>query len=129
MARPPCGLSRMVLVTLPAAVPTRHPMDPDPAPSSKARAVFALGLVGFLTGAFIGGVIPATVALLLARQTARQAYDSKGYLTGSVWIRRGRRLAWAGIVLALTSLVIASIAGLLHLAGAPGGPDFAPGTD
>ncbi|MBM2619150.1 hypothetical protein JIG36_26720 [Actinoplanes sp. LDG1-06] len=104
-------------------------MDPDPEPSSKARAVFALGLVGFLTGAFVGGVIPATVALLLARQTARQAYEAKGYLTGSAWIRRGRRLAWAGIVLALTSLVIASIAGLLHLAGSPGGPDFSPGTD
>ncbi|WP_374271725.1 hypothetical protein [Actinoplanes sp. M2I2] len=119
----------MAFVTSPAAAPARHPMDPDPAPSSKARAVFALGLVGFLTGAFVGGVIPATVALLLARQTARQAYASQGYLTGSAWIRRGRRLAWAGIVLALTALVVASIAGLLHLAGSPGGPDFAPGTD
>jgi len=104
-------------------------MDPDPAPSSKARAVFALGLVGFLTGAFVGGVIPATVALLLARQSARQAYVADGYLTGSAWVRRGRRLAWAGIILALTTLVIAAIAGLLHLAGSPGGPDFAPGTD
>ncbi len=103
-------------------------MDPDPLSSSKARAVFALGLVSFLTGPFVGGVIPATIALLLARQTARQAYASQGYLTGSAWIRRGRRLAWAGIVLALTSLVIASIAGLLHLA-TPAGPDFAPGTD
>ena len=63
------------------------------------------------------------------RQAARQAYQSQGYLTGSAWIRRGRKLAWTGLVLALTSLVIASIAGLLHLAGAPGGPDFAPGTD
>lgn len=116
-------------MTLPAQVPTRHPMDPDPEPSTKARAVFALGLMGFLTGPFVGGVIPATVALLLARQTARQAYQAKGYLTGSAWIRRGRRLAWAGLVLALTSLVIATIAGLLHLAGAPAGPDFAPGTD
>jgi hydroxylaminobenzene mutase len=104
-------------------------MDPDTAPSTKARAVFALGLVGFLTGAFIGGVIPATVALLLARQTARESYASGGYLTGSAWIRRGRRLAWAGLVLALTSLVVASIAGLLHLAGTPGGADFSPGTD
>ncbi|GAA2620247.1 hypothetical protein Adu01nite_52390 [Paractinoplanes durhamensis] len=111
------------------AAPTRHPMDPDPAPSTKARAVFALGLVGFLTGAFVGGVIPATIALLLARQAAREAFTAKGYLTGSVWIRRGRRLAWAGIVLAITALVVASIAGLLHLASTPSGPDFAPGTD
>ena len=110
-------------------VPTRHPMDPDPERSSKARAVFALGLVGLVTGPFVGGVIPATLALLLARQSARQAYEARGYLTGSAWIRRGRRLAWAGLVLALTSLVVAAIARLLHLAGSPGGPDFAPGTD
>jgi hypothetical protein len=104
-------------------------MDPDPAPATKARAVFALGLVGFLTGAFVGGLIPATIALLLARQAARDAYSARGYLTGSAWIRRGRRLAWAGIVLALTALVVASIAGLLHLASTPSGTDFAPGTD
>jgi hydroxylaminobenzene mutase len=104
-------------------------MDPDPEPSTKARAVFALGLIAFLTGAFVGGVIPATVALLLARQASRQAWQAGGYLTGSAWIRRGRRLAWAGLVLALTALVVAAIAGLLHLAGRPGGTDFAPGTD
>jgi len=104
-------------------------MDPDPERSTKARAVFALGLAGLLTGAFVGGVIPATIALLLARQTARQQYQARGYLTGSAWVRRGRRLAWAGIVLALTTLVIATIAGLLHLAATPSGPDFAPGTD
>ncbi|GID96959.1 hypothetical protein Adi01nite_63710 [Amorphoplanes digitatis] len=117
-------------MTLPAtAVPTRHPMDPDPAPSTKARAVFALGLVGFLTGAFVGGVIPATIALLLARQVEHQAYSAGGYLTGMVWVRRGRRLAWAGIVLALTTLVVATIAGLLHLAGGPVGQDFGANTD
>ena len=104
-------------------------MDPDPEPSTKARAVFALGLMGFLTGAFVGGVIPATIALVLSRQAARQAYAAGGYLTGSKWIRRGRRLAWAGIVLTLTALVVAAIAGLLHLAGSAGGADFAPGTD
>jgi hydroxylaminobenzene mutase len=104
-------------------------MDPDPAPSSKARAVFALGLVAFLTGAFVGGVIPATVALLLARQARRQAYEAGGYLTGAAWVRRGQRLAWAGIVLALAALVVASIAGLLHLAATPGGQDFDSNTD
>jgi hydroxylaminobenzene mutase len=117
-------------VTVPAtAVPTRHPMDPDPVRSTKARAVFALGLTAILTGAFVGGVIPATIALLLARQAERQAYAAGGYLTGMAWVRRGRVLAWAGIVLALTTLVVATIAGLLHLAGAPGGPDFGANTD
>jgi hypothetical protein len=104
-------------------------MDPDPAPATKARAVFVLGLVGFLTGPLVGGVIPATIALLLARQAARDAFAAKGYLIGAAWIRRGRRLAWAGLVLAITALVVASIAGLLHLASTPSGPDFAPGTD
>jgi (hydroxyamino)benzene mutase len=104
-------------------------MDPEPAPSTKARAVFALGLVALLTGALVGGVIPATLALILARQVRRQAYTARGYLTGAAWVRRGERLAWAGIVLALTALVVAAIAGLLHLAGTPGGQDFDPGTD
>ena len=116
-------------MTLPAGAPTRHPMDPEPAPSTKARAVFALGLVALLTGPLVGGLIPGTVALLLARQVERQAYAARGYLTGIGFVRRGRRLAWAGIILALTALVIASIAGLLHLAGAPGGHDFGPTTD
>ena len=96
--------------------------------STKARAVFALGLVGFLGGPFVGGVIPATIALLLARQTHRQQYAAGGYLTGSVWVRRGRRLAWAGIILALAALVLAVITGLLHVAGAPG-QDFDTNTD
>ena len=103
-------------------------MDPEPVAATKARAVFALGLVALVTGPLVGGVIPATVALVLARQTHRQQYAAGGYLTGSAWVRRGRRLAWAGIILALTALVVAVITGLLHTAGAPG-QDFDPGTD
>lgn len=119
----------MVPMVQPTAMVTRHPMDPDPEPSTKARAVFALGLVGLLTGPLVGGVIPATIALLMARQAAREAYAAGGYLTGSALIRRGRTLAWIGLVLALTALVVAIIAGLLHLAAAPSGTNFAPGTN
>jgi hypothetical protein len=103
-------------------------MDPEPVSSTKARAVFALGLVALITGPMVGGVIPATIALVMARQTHRQQFTAAGYLTGNKWVRRGRRLAWAGIVLALTALVVAGIAGLLHLAG-PGGQDFDTTTD
>jgi (hydroxyamino)benzene mutase len=113
---------------VPAAAPTRHPMDPEPTGSTKARAVFALGLVGFLLGPLVGGVIPATIALLLARQTHRQQYAAGGYLTGSAFVRRGRKLAWAGLILALTALVVAMIAGLLQVAGTPG-QDFDTNTD
>ena len=119
----------MGCVTYPAAAPpTRHPLDPEPVSATKARAVFALGVAALLTGPLVGGVIPATLALLLARQTHRQQYAAGGFLTGVAWVRRGRRLAWTGIVLALTALVVAAIAGLLSTAGAPG-PDFGSNTD
>src|SRR5918998_6326684 len=95
-------------------------MDPEPVSATKARAVFALGVVALLTGPFVGGIVPATVALLLARQTHRQQYAARGYLTGSAWVRRGRRLAWAGLILALATIVVAVITGLLNWAGTPG---------
>jgi hydroxylaminobenzene mutase len=103
-------------------------MDPEPVAATKARAVFALGLVALLTGPFVGGAVPATIALLLARQTHRQQYAARGYLTGSAWVRRGRRLAWAGLILAATAIVVGVITGLLNWAGTPG-QDFDANTD
>lgn len=113
----------------PSTAAARHPLDPDPVRSTKARTVFALGLVAALTGLFVGGVVPATIALLLARQAWREAYASGGYLTGGDLLRRGERLAWAGLVLAATSLVVAAVIGVVHLATAPVGQDFAPTVD
>lgn len=107
----------------------RHPLDPDPVRSSKAYAIFALGLVSALTGFFLGGVVPATVAFVLAREARREAYASAGFLTGSAWVRRGERLAWLGIVLAATAVVTALVIGVIRLAGSPAGQDFAPGVD
>jgi hypothetical protein len=105
----------------------RHPLDPDPVPSTKARSVLALGIVAALTGFFLGGLIPATLALALARQVKRERTASAGYLTGARALRVGVALAWVGIVLAATALVLASIIGLLHYADTrSGGPDFAP---
>jgi hydroxylaminobenzene mutase len=107
----------------------RHPLDPDPARATKARAVFALGLLGMLTGLFIGGVVPATVALQLARQARREAYASGGFLTGSVWLRRGERLAWTGLVLVAVSVVVVVVIGVVRLAGAPFGHDYPANMD
>jgi hypothetical protein len=104
-------------------------MDPDPVRSTKARTVFALGLVAALTGLFIGGLVPATVTLLLARQARRDAYASGGFLTGGVWIRRGERLARIGILLATASLVVAAAFGVVEWANGPTGQDFAPTVD
>ncbi|MFI6234724.1 hypothetical protein ACIBD9_14290 [Micromonospora sp. NPDC050784] len=107
----------------------RHPLDPDPARATKARAVFALGLLGMLTGLFIGGVVPATVALQLARQARREAYASGGFLTGSVWLRRGEWMAWTGLVLVAVSVVAAVVIGVVRLAGAPFGHDYPANMD
>jgi hypothetical protein len=104
--------------------PIRHPDDPEPVRSTKAGLVFALGVAALLTGPFVGGLVPATVALLLAREVRREAYAARGFLTGRALLRRGEQLAWAGIVLAATALVVATIIGVLHLAGTPAGQDF-----
>lgn len=112
-----------------AARPVRHPLDPEPVRSTKAGTVFALGLTALLTGAFVGGLIPGTLALLLAREARRQAYAAGGYLTGARWIRRGEILAWTGLVLALTTLLVAVVIGLFTWAATPPGQDFAPGTN
>ncbi|AVT39107.1 hypothetical protein [Plantactinospora sp. BB1] len=118
------------MTTTPAASPaTRHPLDPDPVRSTKSRAVFALGLMALLTGPAVGGIVPATVAMLLARQARREAYASGGYLTGAAWLRRGERLAWAGMVLAATAVVVATVIGVVQWADGSVGQDFAPGVD
>jgi hydroxylaminobenzene mutase len=114
----------------PAAAPqpiaVRHPLDPEPVRSTKAATVFALGLFAALTGIFVGGAVPAALALVLARQSKREAYEARGFLTGSIWLRRGERLAWIGIVLAITALVITMVIGLLRFADSPAGHDFGP---
>ena len=107
---------------------TRHPLDPDVTRSTKARAVLVLGIVAAVTGPLVGGAIAGTIALLIARSAGTDIVAARGYLTGTPLIRRGVRLAWMGIVLAIAAIVVAGIIGLLKLA-AGGGPHFAPGTD
>ncbi|HEY2671433.1 MAG TPA: hypothetical protein VGJ07_13810 [Rugosimonospora sp.] len=103
----------------------RHPLDPDPVPSTKALAVLALGIVAAVTGFFIGGIIPATIALLLARDARREMSAARGFLSGGRRIRIGVALAWVGIVLAACAVVVAAIVGLLHAAGS-GSANYAP---
>ena len=74
------------------------------------------------------GSLCMTLALILARSARADMIAAKGYLTGVRMIRVGTWLAWAGIVLALTALVIASVIGLLHVATTHTA-HFAPGTD
>lgn len=116
-----------MLAQQPAQV--RHPLDPEPVRATKALAVFALGLVGALTGIFLGGLVPATLALILSRQARREAYEARGFLTGLPLVRRGERLAWIGIALAATAIVVAAVVGLYRYANSPAGQDFAPGVN
>lgn len=110
------------------SVPVRHPLDPDPIRSTKAATVLALGIVAAATGLLVGGVIPATLALVLARQGSAELAAAGGYLTGQRSLRLGVVLAWVGIGLAATALVIAAIIGLLHMAQSSG-RDYAPGVN
>jgi hypothetical protein len=91
--------------------------------------VWWLGLAAVLTGPLVGGVVPATVALLLAGQFRREAYPADGFLTGAAMVRSGERLAWIGLLLAVAALVAALIAGMFQLAGSAVGPQFPANID
>jgi len=106
-----------------AAEPLRHPADPDPVRATKATAVLALGVAAVVLGPMVGGVIPATLALILAREVRRELVDAKGYLIGTRRLERGVSLAWTGIALAAGAVVVATVRGLYLWAG-QGGPDF-----
>jgi hypothetical protein len=107
----------------------RHPLDPEPVRSTKAGAVLALGIIAAITGFFVGGLIPATIALFMARSARADMTASKGYLTGVRMLRIGERLAWLGIALAAAALVVASMIGIFHVATAQPKSNFAPGTN
>ncbi len=104
----------------------RHPLDPDPVRATKASAVFGLGVLSLVTGPLVGGLIPALLALLLARESHRDLVAADGFLLGASRLRTGVRFAWIGIVLAIASLVVLAIVGLLAYARQRGGTDFAP---
>jgi hypothetical protein len=106
----------------------RHPDDPDTAPDSKAAAALCLGVLGACTGLALGGVIPATIALVLARQASRDLEASGGWLTGASQLRWARRLAWTGIGLALCAVALIVTIRLFQDAGT-GHRDFPPTVD
>ena len=101
----------------------RHPLDPDPVRSTKAAAVLALGVAAVVTGPLVGGVVPATLGLVLAREARGDLVQARGYLTGSSQLRIGLVLAWVGIGLAVAALVTASVIGIISLANG-GAQDF-----
>jgi hypothetical protein len=73
--------------------------------------------------------VPATLALILARQARREAYAARGFLTGVNLVRRGERLAWISIALAATAIVVAAVIGIYRFVNSPAGQDFGPGVN
>jgi hydroxylaminobenzene mutase len=82
-----------------------------------------------VTAPVLGGIVPATLGLALAKQTRRDIEAGQGYLTGGRQLRLGTTLAWTGLVIAAAALVVWSVIGLLSLAGGGGGQDFPPTTN
>lgn len=107
----------------------RHPQDPDPARSTKAAAVLALGVAAIVTGPMVGGIVPATIGLMLAREARGDMIAGGGYLTGARQLHIGRILAWVGLILAVAALVTASVFGLISLVDGAAAHDFPDTSD
>lgn len=111
-------------MTGPLTVAARHPLDPESVPSTKAAAVLVLGVLAVVTGPLVGGLVPAAVALALARQARADLIAGCGYLTGDERLRRGELLALIGLGFAALTLVIAAVAAVLAAANGPTPYDF-----
>src|SRR5215471_16549211 len=106
----------------------RHPADPEPVRDSKAVAAYVLGWVALFTGPLVGGIVPAVMALSLARQAKADIEDGAGWRTGGHLVIRSERLAWAGLALAALAIGTAVIVGVLMRSANPA-HDFPPGVD
>jgi hypothetical protein len=106
----------------------RHPADPEPIRDSKAVTAFVLGWVALVTGPLVGGVVPAVIALVLARQARAEIEDGAGWRTGADLVVRGERLAWGGLGLAALAIGVAVIIGVLTRSANPA-HDFPPGVN
>ncbi|MCW2506077.1 MAG: hypothetical protein JWO79_4361 [Actinomycetia bacterium] len=101
----------------------RHPLDPDVRPSTKASAVLFLGVVAVSMMLCVGGVVPAILALALARSARAELRASQGFLTGEKMVRAGIVLSWIAIAVS-SVLVISAVVYLLIRFGADSGPSF-----
>lgn len=99
----------------------RHPLDPDPVPSTKAMAVQWLGILALALSPVLAGVVPAALALLMARETTAQMRASEGFLTGVRALHIGVRLARMALLVVVAVLVVAVVVALLRSGGAGSG--------
>ena len=97
----------------------RDPADPAPVRDTKAVTAYALGWIALVTGPFVGGLVPAVIALSLARQARTDLESGEGWRTGAPLVHRGEQLAWAGMALAALAIGVAVIIGVLTRSADP----------
>jgi hydroxylaminobenzene mutase len=95
----------------------RHSDDPDIVRDSKAVAAFCLAVLGLVTAVLVAGVVPATVALVLARQASLELEAGRGWRTGARHVIWARRLARAALAVAVLALALVVAVRLLQDAG------------
>lgn len=102
----------------------RHPDDPEPVESTKIVAAHTLAAIGLVLSPFIGGSIPALVALMLARQAEAEVRESEGFLLGGRKLARIRKLAWIAIGVAAAVVIAILLVTVVDLARSAGQPSF-----
>jgi (hydroxyamino)benzene mutase len=102
----------------------RHPDDPEPVESTKIVAARMLAGVAVALSPFVGGVVPALIALMLARQAEADIRASEGFLLGASRLPLIRRLAWTAVGIASAVVVAALLVWVITLAREAGGPSY-----
>ncbi|MCC3765686.1 hypothetical protein K3N28_21740 [Glycomyces sp. TRM65418] len=102
----------------------RHPDDPEPVESTKIVAARLLAAIGIALSPFVGGAIPACIALLLARQAEADIRRSEGFLLGGSRLPSIRRLSWAALGIAAAIVVALLLVGVIALARTAGDASY-----
>ncbi|WP_051325330.1 hypothetical protein [Glycomyces tenuis] len=102
----------------------RHPDDPDPVESTKVVGALTLAVLGVVFSPFVGGVIPAFLALVLAKQAEGDIRASEGFLLGAGRLPRIRRLAWTAIGIACAVVVALLLVWVVDMARSVGEPSY-----
>ncbi|MEU5874507.1 hypothetical protein AB0A73_23465 [Glycomyces sp. NPDC047369] len=105
----------------------RHPDDPEPVESTKVVAARMLAGVGAALSVFVGGAVPAVIALMLARQAEADIRASEGFLLGASRLPGIRRTAWAALGIAGAVVVAALLVWVVAMARSAGSDPYGGG--
>ncbi|MFB9660861.1 hypothetical protein ACFQS3_16095 [Glycomyces mayteni] len=105
----------------------RHPDDPEPVESTKVVAARMLAGVGAALSVFVGGAVPAVIALMLARQAEADIRASEGFLLGASRLPGIRRTAWAALGIAGAVVVAALLVWVVAMARSAGQEPYGGG--